>query len=323
MTSFIYFLKKEKQYLIALIALALIGVGMFYMYAIAAPKNFNDHHLVILSKGSTLQEISVQLKREGIISSAFFFSRFVTVLNGEGSVQAGSYYFENSQNAWVIAKRLVDGDLGLDPIRVTIPEGFTREKISQLFEEFERFDPAEFMSLTADKEGYLFPDTYFFFPDSTTVDVIEALEANFKEKTLELAEEIEGSERSLQDIITMASIVEAEAYNYEDMQKIAGVLWKRLEIGMPLQVDVTFRYINGKGTFDLTYDDLELDNPYNTYVYTGLPPTPISNPGFDAIDATLHYTESEYLFFLADNSGTVHYSETFDEHVRKKDIYLQ
>lgn len=321
--SFISLLIKEKQFIGALIALALICVAMVYMYGVAAPRDFNDHHLVVLSQGSTLQEISRQLEREKIVSSGFVFSRLVAVMSDEGSVQAGSYYFENPQNAYLVAQRLIDGELGLDPIKVTIPEGFRREQVVELFDDFERFDAIKFMELTRDKEGYLFPDTYFFFPDTTTETVIETLETNFREQTVEISEVIEASDRSLQDIITMASIVEAEAYNFDDMQKIAGVLWKRLEIGMPLQVDVTFRYINGKGTFDLTYGDLEMDSPYNTYVYTGLPPTPISNPGLDAIKATLEYEESEYLFFLADNSGTVHYSETFDEHKRKKNTYLQ
>lgn len=121
----------------------------------------------------------------------------------------------------------------------------------------------------------------------------------------------------------MASIVEAEAYNLRDMQMIAGVLWNRIEIDMPLQVDVTFRYINGKGTFDLTYDDLKIDSSYNTYVYTGLPPTPISNPGLNAIIATVDYVESDYLFFLADKYGQIHYAKTLAGHKQNKSLYLQ
>ena len=148
------------------------------------------------------------------------------------------------------------------------------------------------------------------------------MEQNFKEKTFELAKKIEETGRSLQEIITMASIVQGEAYDLNDMKKIAGVLWKRLEIDMPLQVDVTFRYINGKGTFDLSKEDLKNDSPYNTYVHKGLPPTPISNPGLDAIVASIEYESSDYLYFLADNSGTIHYSRTFEEHKEKKSWYL-
>ncbi len=322
--STLLFLKKEIQFIAAFFVIFLIGIGMIYSFAIAPPQNFEVDNLVILSRGATLQEVANQLHRERVISSPRIFARIVVLYGGEQGVQAGSYYFEKPENAFRIAERLIEGDQGLDPIRVTIPEGVTRDTIADLFsDKFERFNKNEFLVKTADSEGYLFPDTYFFFPDTTADDVIERMRQNFRDRTVEIYSVIESSDRSLQDIITMASIVEAEAYEFQDMRKIAGVLWKRLEIGMPLQVDVTFRYINGKGTFDLTYEDLALDSPYNTYVYTGLPPTPISNPGLDAIIATLDYVESDYLFFLADNSGTVHYSEDFEEHKRKKALYLQ
>ena len=321
--NFLYFLKKEKRFLIALMALLFIVAGMVYMYAISAPQDFEKDNLVIISSGSTLQEISFQLESENVISSPRIFSRIVTVLGGEEGVIAGSYYFKESENAVKIAKRIISGDHGLDPVKITIPEGYSRKQIAVVFEEeFERFDSEDFVKLTSDKEGYLFPDTYFFFPDSTANDVIERMEQNFKEKTFELAKKIEETGRSLQEIITMASIVQGEAYDLNDMKKIAGVLWKRLEIDMPLQVDVTFRYINGKGTFDLSKEDLKNDSPYNTYVHKGLPPTPISNPGLDAIVASIEYESSDYLYFLADNSGTIHYSRTFEEHKEKKSWYL-
>ena len=321
--NFLYLLKKEKRFLVAFAALFLIVAGMVYMYAISAPRDFEKNNLIIIPKGSTLQEISFQLEREKVISSPKIFSRIVTFLGGEEGVKAGSYYFKEKENSIEIAKRIISGEHGLDPIKITIPEGYTRKQIATLFENgFERFIPEDFVELTSGKEGYLFPDTYFFFPDSTAKDVIERMENNFKERTLGLAKRIEGTGRSIQEIITMASIVQGEAYDLDNMKKIAGVLWKRLEIDMPLQVDVTFRYINGKGTFDLSKEDLEHDSPYNTYVHKGLPPTPISNPGLDAIIASIDYEDSEYLYFLADNSGTIHYSKTFEEHKEKKSWYL-
>jgi len=322
--NFFQFLKKEKQFLWALVVLILVLFGMFYMYFLAAPRNFEKDNLVIITKGSTLRDISKQLTIEKVISSPIVFSRIVAILGGERSVQAGSYYFQNPQNVFVVAKRIVDGELGLDPVKVTVPEGFTRVQITKLFDEsFERFDPEKFLEITKDKEGYLFPDTYFFFPDITAEDVMITMEDNFKAKTLELNRKFTESGHNLQEIITMASIVEAEAYNLRDMQMIAGVLWNRIEIDMPLQVDVTFRYINGKGTFDLTYDDLKIDSSYNTYVYTGLPPTPISNPGLNAIIATVDYVESDYLFFLADKYGQIHYAKTLAGHKQNKSLYLQ
>ncbi|MCI5108458.1 MAG: endolytic transglycosylase MltG [Candidatus Pacebacteria bacterium] len=307
----------------ATILFVIILLGIFFQFAIIAPQDFQNDTLVVISQGQTLKEISIQLEKEKIVSSDKIFSRIIVLLGSEGSVQAGSYYFKEPENAFSVAKRLISGDKRLDSLRITIPEGVTLATMAGLFEQkFEQFNREEFMRLTEGKEGYLFPDTYFFFPDVKTIEIVERLEDAFREKTVELAKRVEESGRDFQEIITMASIVEAEAYDLEDRKLIAGVLWNRLEINMPLQVDVTFRYINGKGTFDLTLDDLNLDSPYNTYKYTGLPPTPISNPGLESIEATIDYTPNDYLYFLADDSGNIHYSETFEGHKQKKSIYI-
>ena len=121
----------------------------------------------------------------------------------------------------------------------------------------------------------------------------------------------------------MASLIEEETRTQEERPTVAGILWKRLDIDMPLQVDATFSYINGKNTFELTLDDIADDtSPYNTYAHKGLPPGPISNPGLDSIVAALYPKENPYLYYLADLSGTTHYSRTFDEHKEKKFRYL-
>ena len=184
------------------------------------------------------------------------------------------------------------------------------------------FDKEEFLMRTKEKEGYLFPDTYYFLPSSTTSEVVFVLEHTFWEKMELIQEEILSSDKTLSDIITMASIIEAEASAEQDRRLVSGILWKRLDIGMPLQVDVTFRYINGKTSADLSLDDLEEESPYNTYVNKGLPPTPISSPSLESIVAAIHPVESAYLYFLADSDNVVHYSEDFEEHKRKKALYI-
>ena len=121
----------------------------------------------------------------------------------------------------------------------------------------------------------------------------------------------------------MASIIEKEARTMETRQIIAGILWKRLELGMPLQVDVSFKYINGKTTKNLTLADLKIDSPYNSYLYKGLPPTPISNPGLDAIKAAISPTKTDYLYFLSDRKGLMHYAKTYQQHLQNKELYLR
>ena len=120
----------------------------------------------------------------------------------------------------------------------------------------------------------------------------------------------------------MASLLEKEARTTESRRIIAGILWKRLEIGMLLQVDAVFGYIINKGSLQLTLEDLSIDSPYNTYRYKGLPIGPIANPGLDSLQAATMPILTDYLFYLSDKEGTMHYSETFEEHKRKKRLYL-
>ena len=128
--------------------------------------------------------------------------------------------------------------------------------------------------------------------------------------------------KPLDDVVVMASLLEKEANEFKDRRKIAGVLWKRLEIGMPLQVDATFVYFLGKNTFELTLADLQTESPYNTYINKGLPPTAIANPGLDSLRAAVTPDENDYFFYLADYDGVTHFSETYAEHLRKKRKYL-
>ena len=172
-------------------------------------------------------------------------------------------------------------------------------------------------------EGYLFPDTYFFYSNVTPDQVIETLRNNFNQKIKTALLDIQASGKSLQDVITMASIVEREATSSTDRKMIAGVLWKRISISMPLQVDPPFYYILGKDSSQITLKDLAMDSPYNLYKNKGLPPTPITNPGMSSILATVNPTTSNNLFFLSDKKGAIHYAPTYEGHVANKLKYLQ
>jgi len=146
------------------------------------------------------------------------------------------------------------------------------------------------------------------------------MRANFDTNTAPLEPAIESFEQSQHvtqsDIITMASILEGEAKTTADREIVAGILWKRLTLGMPLQVDSTFMYINGKNTYQLSAADLKIDSPYNTYIYTGLPPTPIDNPGLDSITSAITPTTTNYLYFFSGRDGTMHYAVTYADHLK-------
>lgn len=301
----------------------LIVASTFYVAVYRAPSTFVSGKIVAVEDGETLTVVAARLSDERIVRSAFWLQSVVILFGGERNVRAGDYYFPSQARLGTVAKRLITGNFGLEPLRVTIPEGSSTEQIATIIGNYaSTFDKETFLAISKKREGYLFPDTYFFLPNVTERRVVEIMTDTFVEKIQEIDDEVIAFGRPVDEVVTMASIVEREAHTNESRRVIAGILWKRIELGIPLQVDVTFAYINGKNTFDLTLEDLKNDSPYNTYVHIGLPPGPIANPGLDALLATVTPVESEYLFFLSDRNGEVHYSETFEEHKRKKALYL-
>jgi UPF0755 protein len=153
--------------------------------------------------------------------------------------------------------------------------------------------------------------------------IVETMTDNFARSVDIYADDIATSTRKFADIVTMASIVEREATSMNDRQIIAGILWKRIDMKYPLQVDPPFYYTLGKDSREITLKDLAADSPYNLYRHTGLSPTPISNPGLDSIYATLHPVKSPYMFYLSDRSGVMHYGKTYDDHLVNKEKYIK
>ena len=185
-----------------------------------------------------------------------------------------------------------------------------------------RVSEERFSELARGEEGYLFPDTYFFLPNASEENIIHAMRQNFDSQIQKIAGEIVSFGKPLSEIVIMASLLEKEARTHDDRRLIAGVLWRRLTLHMPLQVDAAFLYILGKNTFQLTNVDLKTDSPYNTYRYTGLPIGPINSPSMSALRAAATPIDRGYIYYLADLSGITHYSKTYQEHLRKKSLYL-
>lgn len=308
---------------ILIIALATAFGWGVYATTITPPADFPAGELIEVAKGASLPLVAADLKEKDVVRSAIMLRLVVTILGRDTGVRAGDYLFKEPKTVFEVARAITTGAFGLEPERITIPEGSTVSDMAKILSSrLKRVHEAEFIREALPFEGFLFPDTYFFLPNATTESVITTLRATFDEKMEEVADEMTESGHALEDVVIMASLLEREANNYRDQQMIAGVLWNRLEDDMLLQVDATFLYTIGKGTFDLTRDDLASDSPYNTYKHKGLPPTPIGNPGLDAIKAVLNPVEHDYLFYLADDDGVTHYSATHDEHVRKKRIYF-
>lgn len=290
---------------------ALVFVGVIWEFFLSIPGDFPVGKTIAIERGMGVVEISQKLKDEKAIKSRLAFLTLATILNKSREIKSGRYFFNEPLSFFSILDRLVKGDSGVSPIKALIPEGATVKEIAELFGGFNNFNKEVFLREAASMEGYLFPDTYLFMPDSDARLIIKIMRDNFSRKA-----GVVGS-----DIVIMASLIEKEVPNGGDRKIISGILWKRLKTGMPLQVDAVFPYITGKRKISL--DDLKINSPYNTYLYKGLPPGPISNPGLDAVDAALNPVESPYFYYLSDKNGKTHFATSFAKHLKNKKKYLK
>ncbi len=315
-------LRRLEHTVVTVGALLLVGWGIYFV-TLSPLSYFPSGSYLSIPQGSSLHQVGDLLASRGLVRSSFIFRQLARVLGNDKHVPAGVYYFGRPEGLIAVAVRLVSGDFETTPVRVTIPEGATTRDIAKiLFDKIPDFDRTAFLQATQDKEGYLYPDTYFFMPEDTTEAILSVFNNGYHVHISKLAEQIKGSGHTEQEILTMASILEKEASKSADRQMIAGVLWHRIAVGMPLQVDAVFPYIINKNTFQVTTDDLKIDSPYNTYRYKGLPPGPIDNPGLDSILAALNPTKNNYVFFLSDLSGNFHFATTYAQHTANKAKYL-
>ncbi|HWO07198.1 MAG TPA: endolytic transglycosylase MltG [Candidatus Paceibacterota bacterium] len=297
---------------------------LLYVLAIAPPREFPVGTLVTVPEGASAAEVGTMLEEQGVIQESHVFRIAVQILGRDRGVRAGDYLFKEPKDVFSVARAITTGAFGLEPIRIRILEGATTRDMAKVYAtHLQRFNAEKFLAKAQPQEGYLFPDTYFFLPNATEDTVIEAMRQNFDAQIESLSKDIEESGRTLNDIVIMASLLEKEAHNYTDRRRIAGVLWRRIRINMALQVDAAFLYSLGRTTFSLTKADLaNEEDPYNTYVHKGLPPGAIGSPSLASLRAALNPIDEGYLFYLADRNHVTHYSKTYEEHLRKKALYL-
>lgn len=305
--------------LVCAVLIGFIGTR-FLSYINTAPTDFPTHTDIVINEGLNQSDITELLQEKHIVRSSFYVYILLTHSFKNSFVQAGSYQFEKPLSAQEVVAALTQGMHRSPLIKVTFPEGFT----VHAFKDFlpEQFDSVSTTHLTQ-YEGYLFPDTYFIASDTRLDDLVELLQKTFKEKIALYEGKIATSGLSESEVITLASIIEREAKDAESKKMISGILQNRLHINMPLQVDACFDYVLNKTSDELTAEDLTIDSPYNTYTHTGLPPTPIANPGLESIEAVLEPKETDYLYYLTGTDGTFHYAKTFEEHKKNKTRYLE
>ncbi len=278
------------------------AILLLYALFFSAPFKFPVKTIVNVKEKASLRSISLDLQNQDIIRSRIIFEALVIMYGGEKHIISGDYLFDHKASVFEVAKRVSKGDRRLVALKITIPEGFDIKQIADLFNsKLVNFNEEVFLQQVEEKEGYLFPDTYFFFSTQTEQDVLKSLNDNFNKKIANLRLKISASGKTENEILTMASIVEREAKGDQDRELIAGILWKRLRIGMPLQVDAA----------PITYRE------------KGLPDKPIANPGILAIQAALEPKSSPYLYYIHDKAGNIYYAKSFDEHRINIEKYLK
>lgn len=305
-----------------------IAGGLCFLVLLAVfftlpPRRFPTGEMIAVEQGAALGQVSYALKEQHIIRSRMVFEFCMITFGGEKHVVAGNYLFKEPINACAVARRIARGITGVPAVKVTFPEGLSNAQIAETAAKvLPKFDQARFVDEARTLEGYLFPETYFFDPQATTDDVQKTMRTQFEKEIAPLKSDIEKSEHSLSEIVIMASILEKEARTPEDQALVSGILWKRIKLGMPLQVDAPFNYLLGKESSELTQADLAMKSGYNTYKNKGLPIGPIGNPGLAAIRAAITPTVSPYLYYLSDKEGRMHYAKNFEEHKANKAKYL-
>jgi UPF0755 protein len=325
-TAVAYVANHKRTRIIAIVFLCLAFLGMSaYSVLLAAPPQFPTPTLLNVKKGTTLSVIASKLKEKHLVNYATLFELVARGMVKEGTIVAGEYSFTRPESVISMARRLTSGDFQVAPVKIRIEEGASALQITNLLRnQLPDFDAEAFYALASPLEGTLFPDTYFFLPGQDPELIIDAMTDNFDEhmRDATLAARIATFGKPVHDVLVMASLLEKEAAVMQDRRIIAGILWRRIDNNMLLQVDAVFPYIIGKNTFNLTRADLQTDSPYNTYKYKGLPPGPIGNPSIDAISAAVTPLTTSYVYYLSDREGNMHYATTYAQHLANKAKYL-
>ncbi len=326
--------------LIAPTALAIFGgliLGYFF-FSLQSPQSRSELHRVEIIRGQSFSEIAAALDRERVVQSATTFKLFALVTGSAHQLKPGVYVLDAASSSPSVLAALVKGPVR--DVRVVLTEGMTVKDIEETLRRhgilthgsFSDLDIRQlartypFLSSVKTLEGFLFPDTYDFFPGSEVETIAHVLLNNFQTKIWPILE----THPDFLEKVILASIVEKEVARLDDRRVVAGILFKRLALGIPLQIDAAFTYVKCKGLFVLcerpavARTDLDIPSAYNMYLHTGVPPTPISNPGREAILAVLHPTTSAFLYYLSDpKTKRTLFSATFDEHNDKRGQYFK
>ncbi|MEA4815926.1 MAG: endolytic transglycosylase MltG [Lachnospiraceae bacterium] len=297
---------------------------------------------VDIPEGATTQEIAEILHEKGLIKSVFSFKLQSKLEGYDGTYKHGTYEITKGLDDISIMKTIKTGVKVEEELKITIPEGYTAKQIGDYLEANNICTSEEFLSAmntgTFDYEflidvpkrenyleGYLFPDTYFLFKSATPEDIINKMLSRFETVYNEIKDDVASSKYSLDEIITIASIIESEIRVSNERELASAVIYNRLNIDMKLQMCSTVLYAMGKSKSSLLLEDLEIESPYNTYKYSGLPEGPISNPGEASILAAVSPADVDYLYFVlkSEDTGEHFFTSDYNSFLNSKAEYKQ
>ena len=331
-----------------ILIVAILGAGYLWYALALRPVDAEGSKRIkfTVEPGSTSAAIAEHLAEANLIRSPLAFKIRLKLHGLDGSLQAGVFLLDQSQSVDELVHMLQTGKA--EEMIVTIPEGFTVKDIDALLAEeklsqpddildcarvcdFSSFDflPFEKREELAERggllEGYLFADTYYVEPDNVVPKFfLERMLGEFRTQVVHsFHRDIEASNRSLHEIITMAALIEKETRTNDERAMVSGILWKRFDEGMGLGVDATVRYIQDKKTGVLTTMDLNTNSPYNLRKFAGLTPGPIASAGLQSIKAALFPKASQYWYYMHGWDGVIHYAKTNEEHNINKYKYLR
>jgi UPF0755 protein len=300
-------------------AVVVVGavLGGTYAFAVYADRSLPQKETqVVIARGSTFGEIARQLASDRVIRSALAFRVLARLRGVDAGVRAGAYRFSPGTTADRVLSALLNGGAQV-AAWVTVPEGFTEAQIAQRLQDagIGHADETERIFKTMRLEGYLFPSTYLIPLDASPQAVAKQMNDEFKRQLpVDAWSRAKALGVSVAAGVTIASLIEREAKADSDRPLIAGVIYNRLKLHMPLQIDATIEYALPAHKAELSFGDLKIDSPYNTYLHEGLPPTPIANPGRPSLYAAFHPAQTDALYYVYCGNGHHVFAKTLEEH---------
>lgn len=307
-----------------IVILAILALTFAIVYFLVIPVKIPNEVKVEIPSGSSITTAGKILKESGVIKNEEVYIVLSHVLYKKKGITAGKYVFSGNTYVLMVVYRTSNAKFGTPFVKITIPEGFTNQEIiNRISANFPTFDKNQIQSKLPKLDGYIFPETYFFDKEANLDEIINKMTTIGNQKLTNILKTIDLQSAEAKKILIIASLVEAEGKNKDERKMIAGIIQNRLAINMPLQLDATITYLTNKGTSQITQSDLKIDSPYNTYLYKGLPPGPINNPGEESIISAMNPTKSDYLYYLHDKNEQIHYAKTYAEHLANKNKYLR